>query len=357
MKKSILFSMGLVLLLMLMLAENAAATNILPELLANSRKIATLNHIVEHDGQIYASGFLCKPEWNPVPGVNIYTGGFAVVGDALIYKRPQGTGAFPTELYRSDLRGGGETVITDDADSYGGVWVVENRVVYASMTETPDYEYVCTGVFWYDVNASKSTRLLKDLSSDETFSLLSFDDEFVYYRLSPTGGVRRIRWDGSGDEALKSRGENFPRDETLGGMEFPVGLYKVEDRFYYCFNIETSIVSRYRYVASGEYSSGSCGIGFDTSLLAMKDGFAYYGNQSGVYKWEMDMGEEFKHARLAPLAPGVQGMSFGEGIIVGDDLYFSAHYDGGEDAANTRLYKVPLNGGQMEYQNVEWFQS
>jgi len=346
MRRSKLFFVELALLLTLTLTGSAAAADILPKLLANSGKIVTLNHIAEHGGRVYASGFLCKPEWNPVPGVNIYTGGFAVVGDAFIYKRPQGTGPFPTELYRSDLRGARETVITRDVDSYSDVWVVGDRIIYASMADKPDSGYVCTGVFWYDVNASKSTRLLNALSSDDFFSLVSFNDTYVYYRLSPSGGLRRVRWDGLDDEALK-------------GVEFPVGLYKVEGKYYYCVSIDYSEdkteVSRYS--MDGGNLADSYIINA-SGLLAMKDGCVYFGNNAGVFKMDMNTGETVRLAALAPKVSGESfGFVFGGGVIVGNDLYFSACYNGQADAANSRLYKVPLNGGQMVYQNVEWFQS
>ena len=345
MRRSKLFSTGLVLLLTLTLAGSAVAA-IVSELLANSGRIVTLSHIVEHGGQVYASGFLCKPGWNPVPGVDIYTGGFAVIGDAFIYKRPQGTGAFPTKLYRSGLQGGNETEIIDDIDSYGSVWVADDRIIYASMADTPNDGYVCTGVFWYDVSAATSTRLLQALSSDDFFSLVSFDDKFVYYRLSPAGSLRRVHWNGSGDEAMD-------------GMEFPVDLYKVEGKYYYCVSVDYSEdkteVSRYS-ISNGNRASS---YNIDAAgLLALKDGFAYFGNQTGVFKMDMGTGKTVKLAALAPRVPGRNfGFMFKGGVIVGDDLYFSTRYNGGEGAANTRLYKMPLSGGQMEYQNIEWFQS
>ena len=342
MKWSKLFRVGLVLLLALSLSESATAADNFSELLANSGRLSTLNHITEHGGQVYASGFLCKPEWNPVPGVNIYTGGFVLAGDVFVYTRSQGTGAFPTELYRSDVRGGGETVITGDADSSGGVWAIGGKVLYTSVAETPNYEYVYTGVFCYDVTTSKKTRLLGALSAEDFFSPVSFDDDFVYYRLRQSGDVRRIRWDGSGDEVMK-------------GLQLPADVYTVEGQYYYCVSTDydEDKTKIHRYTTNGGSWAGVYTIDA-AGLIAIQGGSAYFGNTEGIFKMDMDTGTTI---RLAALVPKVQGWCFGTGTIIGNDLYLSACYDSGEDGANTRLYKVPLDGGKMEYQNVEWFES
>ena len=334
----------LTLTLTLMLCGSAAAETNFSGLVTNGGKITTLKHIVQKGGQVYASGFLCKPEWTPVPGVNIYTGGFAVMGDAFIFTRPQGTGGFPTELYRSDLRGGRETAIARDLDSDGGVWVVGTRIVYATLADT-DTGYQRTGVFWYNVKESKSTRLLNALSDEDSFSLLSADNDHVYYRLNPTDAPRRVRWDGTGDEAVR-------------GLEFPFGLYAVEGQHYYCASVDYSedktMLSRYSIedgAMTGTYFIDAGGI------LALKDGFVYYGNKGGLFKMDMNSGQT---TLLAPLAPKMPAWGFGflhgGGVSIGNDLYFSASYEG-SDSANTRLYKVPLSGGTMEYLGVEWFQS
>jgi len=339
-----------ILMFLLVGCSPGAAADVIPKLLTGRGEIVPLNHISEYRGQIYASGFLCIPGWNPVPGVNTYTGGFAVVGDAVVYTRPQGSSPFPTELYRSDLNGGSETVIAGDVLSFGGVWAAGDRIIYVSVVETPDDELICNGVFWYDVNVSKSTRLLGKLDDDEFFSLISFDDDFVYYRTSQASDVRRVRWDGTQAEAL--RGVEFP---------FPDGFYKVEGEYYYFatasyHTVETELR---RYSINSGKARGSYTI--DT-ILAFKDGWAYYGDATGIYKINMANGEKVKLADLAPNVITVNsGIGFGWNVIIGDSIYFSASYTDvdyeKDDVRNTGLYKVPLNGGLMEFQNVEWFQS
>ena len=354
MKGKIKFT-GLTLLLILMFAglsaisDNAVSgqvKNILPKLLINSEKITTLNLIAEHGGKVYAAGFLRIPGWNPVPGVSIYTGGFAIIGDSIIYKRPFGTGSFPAELYRSNLKGGAETVITRDIDSSGSVWAAGNRIIYAGLTEKPDYGPICSGVFWYDVKTSKITRLLGGMSEDEFFSLVSFDDDFVYYQKKPSKDVWRISWNGTKHEVLK-------------GVIFPEDFHKVEGEYYYCslIDYDTNKTKISRYSISDGKPKGAYTIDA-TSLIALKGGWAYFGNETGIYKTNMNTGKKVKLADLPPNVRGwFFGFLFGEGAIIGDSIYFSAYYEEEDNSQNTRLYKVPIDGGKMEYQNAEWYQS
>ena len=341
---------GLALLVVLAFVGRAETSDdIFSRLINNRGKSASFTHIAEHGGQVYASGFMSIPGWNPVHGVDTYNGGFAIVGDVIIYQRPQGTDPFPTELYRSDLRGGNETVIAGDVLSYGGVWAAGNRIIFASITETPDYDIESNGVYWYDVKTSQTTRLLPDLHDAFSFSFVSFDEDFVYFKISPAMEIWRVSWDGS-------------HAEILNGVLFPDDFYKVEGKYYYCesidYDADATEISRYS-VKDGK-KAGSYTVDA-TGLIAIKDGWAYFGNETGIYKINTNTGETFK---LADLAPNVYGWSFGgfeENSVIGGNLYFSACFadvDFEKEGVHTNgLFKVQLNGGRMEYQNVGWFES
>ena len=313
---------------------NLANEIVFTKLLPNFRKIAYLDDIAVHDGKVYASEHWCKPEWNSVP-VSMY-GGFSIVGNALIYQ----SGIYNPELCHSDLQGGNVKVIADKVDRRQ-VWIAGDRVIYTTETETSDFKSVCEGVFWYDVHTSKSTKLLS-----EYLLLLSFDDDFVYYkkldRENPYKSTWRVRWNGTGEE-------------TVPYITLPDDLYQVEGGHFYCKNDRTDpIVFSVFSVIDGDFK-GNYSISKDDNILALKDNYLYYGNNTGIYKMDMNSGSTTK---LADLARDVEISNLGDGFIIGDDLYFRASFiPEGDDweFGGFRLYKTQLNGGKMEYQDMEWW--
>ena len=310
----------------------------LSTLLRNSGKIIPFSHVAEHGGKVYASQFQCLPGWNPISGVTQKTGGFAVIGDALIYYcHPGYTSPSPITLNRSDLRGGNVTEITDALDNFGNVWAVGDRVIYSTMAEDDD---VRTGVFWYDVKTSKSTRLLKEMPYEVNFTLVSFSDEFVYYRLSNSSDLWRVRWDGAGRESTN--------------IQFPNDVYKIEGDNYYRVSIDNNAktMAILRLSISNENNRASC-ILEALPLRAIKDEWAYFFKGSTIYKVDVNSGKKVNLANIPSNMPESQLV---EWFIVGNSLYIKARSYHQDNAFKVRLYKVPLSGGEMEYQNLEWME-
>ena len=318
-------------------SDSNPSTDILPTLLRNSGKIKPFSHVAEYGGKVYASGFQCLPEWKPVAGVTHPTGGFAVIGDALIYYcHPGYTSPSPITLYRSDLQGNNVKEITDALDNFGNVWAAGDRVIYSTIND----DDVRTGVFWYDVKTSKSTRLLKEMPYDVTFTLVSFDDEFVYYRTGNSRDLWRVRWDGTGRESAE--------------IHFPDDLYKIEGDNYYCVSVDNdaNTMAIHRYSIRNENNRASC-ILEALPLRAIKDGVAYFFKGSTIYKVDVNSGKRVNLASIPSKMPESQLI---EWFIIGDSLYIKARSYHKDNAFIVRIYKVPLSGGEMEYQNVEWME-
>ena len=322
--------------------------NLLPKLLANHTKVASFKYFMAHDGQLYiqfaAQNALEKNDWRNAVGFR----GFTIIGNSLFYVQPNGNYGYKVALYRTDLQGDNETEIDADV-SLNDIYVVGNKIIYANQTEITEEEYTCKGIYCYDVTSSKTTLLMNEKRSDDIgyFRPVSFDDDFVYYQsFSANDDICRIRWDGTDEERLFS-------------VFWPEGLFQVDGHYYYCvsptwdnsdYDSAETTVTGYS-VQTGnkkaEYTVNAAG------LIALKDGWAFFGNKNGIFKLDLDDGRTMKMANFAPNEkvndPGVFG-----NCIIGNALYFTvADYD--EYVTRFRLYKVPLNGGgEMEYQGVEW---
>ena len=307
-----------------------------PTLLRNSGKIVPFSHIAEHGGKVYASKFQCLSGWNPVPGVTQKTGGFAVVGNALIYYcHPGYTSPSPIELFRSDLNGGNVKKITNDLDNFGKIYAVGDNIIYSTTND----DWVRTGVFCYNVKTAKNTRLLNEMPYEIDFTLVSFDDEFVYYRLSTSDEIWRVRWDGTGNQTFKQ-------------VKFPADLHQVEGDDYYCVTVNdnANTMSIHRYSISNENQKVSCTLEA-LPLRAIKDGWAYFFKGATIFKVDISSGKKVNLANLPAKMPESQ---LSEWFIVGNNLYIKARSRRKDNAFTVRLYKVPLSGGEMEYQNKEW---
>ena len=292
----------------------------LNELLINRERIDFAGSIKQHNGEIYAAGYLCLPEWKPIPGASQYSG-MLIVGDYAYYIRPKGSAEHPTELCRSDLNGENETVITDNVFSYAPLYAIENKIIY----ETYNYEKIDdVGHFWpgvmmyYDTETSQIKNL-----SDERFVLFSCDDEFVYYTkfigymysYKNMGDIWRIRWDGT-------------KKELVEGLVAP--------------DINNNFLSDDMFASN----------------TIVYEGWAYSGDESGIYKKNM-----FNNAiiKLADLSPGLwKGSLFFYNVVV-DYVYFRGlfyvndhDYDYYPGFGNAKLFRLPLVGGDMEYLNISW---
>jgi len=311
---------------------DAPANNILAALLRNRANMKSLSNIVESGGKVYTY-------FNEnVPSEWIYTGeySFAVVGSTMIYTSSDGF-EYPTELHCSDLKGNNVKVINNDINQYY-VWIYGNKVIYAAKNQS--YEH--NKLFCYDVKTFKSTFLCET----SAYNVVSCNDDYVYYKTDTPSVVGRIRWDGTGEEYLE-------------GVPFPEDLYKVEEETYYC------VTSAYDY----ESGTGTTSVSVysinnnkqeDTytlnanQLITLKEGYAYYGNKSGIYGINLLTDQTVWLAYIDPELPGnLTGTGFAVGYVYGDYLYFDVNYED-DGWVMARLYKAPLIGGKMEYLNQEW---
>ena len=310
----------------------APANNILATLLRNRAKMTSLSNIAESGGKVYTYFDEHVPsEW-------MYTGeySFAVVGNTMIYTSSDGF-EYPTELHCSDLKSKNVEVIHPDINPYY-VWIFGAMIVYAGKGPSNEYNKL----FCFDVKTSKSTFLCDAWP----YNVVSCDDDFVYYKTETPNVVGCIRWDGTGEEYLE-------------GVPFPEDLYKVEEETYYCVTSEydyesgtgTTSVSVYSIDNNNQEGKYTLNV---NQLITLKEGYAYYGNKSGIYKINLLTDQTIWIADIDPDLPeALTGAGFAVGYVYGDYLYFDANYED-DGLVMARLYKAPLIGGKMEYLNQEW---
>ena len=309
--------------------ENAAEEQdnngeLLTRLLINRGKMKRANsYIVEHRGQVYANDMVCLPQWN-----SIYDGSTLAVTDmAIVYTVPKGEFGIVSDLYRIDMKNNKKEMIAQDVNG-NTIWIANEKVIYENVSmNLQNYELECSGVFWYDLNTGKTSTLL-----DSSGLLLSFDDDYVYFKASD--GVVYLPWDGS-----------YRHERS--GVEFPDDLYLVEGDHYYCvtedsFDMETTIRG-YSIHDRALKNSHTLRV---SNLITLQDGWAYYGDVTGIHKLEISSGKVIK---LADFVPNMDEYGIGNvvGVILGDTLYFNANFGLDEGLYAAQLYKVPLNGGAM----------
>jgi hypothetical protein len=290
--------------------------------------------MVEYGGKVYTYFSENVPaEWI---SVGHYT--FAIAENAVIYTISDGF-EYPDELQCSDLKGNNVKVIHKDVNQYR-VWIFGNKIVYAGKNEQSGEH---DQLFCYDVKSAKSTFLCQTRANH----VVSCDDNYVYYVTDASNVVGRIRWNGTGEEYL----ENVP---------FPEDLYKVEDETYYCvttdYDFETGTGTTNVSVYSIESNQQESKYTLDASgLITLKEGYAYYGNKTGIYKLNLFTDQTIWLADIDPKLPGtLTGAGGSVGYVYDDYLYFDANYEEDEVFVMARLYKMPLSGGKMEYLNNEW---
>ena len=319
---------------------DASASNqqkgMLYTLLHNSKKIIPFSHIASDYG-LYASKFLCPSGWNAVEGVTHRTGGFAVVDNELIYYcHPGYTSPSAISLYRSDLKGANVREITNALDNVGKVWAIGDRVIYSTIND--DYER--TGVFCYDAKTAKSTMLLNQMHYIINFTLVTFDDEYVYYRLSHSDELWRVGWDGTNREPAK--------------IHIPDNLYSVEDDSYYCVSVDyaTGTMPIHRYSISNENLKATCAPEAQ-AIFTIRDGWAYLYEGSTIFKVNVNNGDKVNLANLPSDMPESELVDW---FILTNMLYLNIRSHQKDNAFLLRLYKVPLSGGEVKYLNVEWIE-
>ena len=301
------------------------------QLTKNGEKVKKLELIVTHNGQVYsqlASGPLAERGWHSVRGY----GGLAVIGNYIIYvvKNDNHT----RELYRSDLQGGNETLIYSGIE-YNYIWVVGDKIIFRIENEVSDDNLTFKNVFCYDPNTATTLRLSRE-TLDRYFVLpISFDDQYIYYAKLSTENDWRVRPDGTEDEELPFR---LTRAHIVEGDDYYVIDYGE-------FADSPTGIGRYGIHDDRQIGDFIIEHGW---LIRIENGRAYYGYENGIFAMSMSNGEVVK---LADIAPGESwhGLGFDISCIIGDNLYFNT-----ETNDVRKLYKVPLNGGEMEYQGVEW---
>jgi len=310
----------------------APANNILSALLRNRAKMKSLSNIVESGGKVYTyfdenvpSEWICTGEYS-----------FAVVGNTMIYTSSDGF-EYPTGLHCSDLKSKNVKIIHPDINSYY-VWIFGDKIVYAAKGPSNEYNKL----FCFDVKTSKSTFLCDAWA----YNVVSCNDDFVYYKTDTPNVVGRIRWDGTGEEYLE-------------GVPFPEDLYIVEDDTYYCvtsdydFETGTGTTSVSVYSINNNKQEEKYTLSAN-QLITLKEGYAYYGNKSGIYKINLFTDQTIWIAEIDPELPGtLTGAGIATGYVYGDYLYFDVNYED-DGSVMARLYKAPLIGGKMEYLNQEW---
>ena len=302
--------------------EEQKDDDILTKLLKNNAKIVRLDltkRILAHNGQVYNSTNIEIPGSKPVPYCNAY----AIIDNVVIYYSCQRGENARCELWRKDLRNEAETLILENV-YISDVWIAGDRVIYAKKHYPENRE--TTGLFWYDLKTSKTTRLHKEMNQ-----AVSFDNDFMYFSKNSVGDIWRVRWDGT-------------QEELLQDVKMPKDLYKVEGDYYYCiktdYNTYTDEISRY--AINGSKPAGV--YPFDCFIIDVVDGWAYFKNKTGLHKKNMANGKTVQLADFTPF----ENISFN--LIMGitrDSIYFEVVVEG-EDGCFERWYKIPLKGGAME---------
>ena len=325
-------------------------------LLIGNGKLKPFGYITEHGGAVYAAKFLCIPEWKPINAVDNYMSRFGIVGDKVIYTQVYGTGPDPCELYVSDIDGGNKKLITNEAMPWNTFWIAGDKVIFERVSEKinqitinnqvyDSYETVHEGIYCYDVSTEKTTKPFVG----ENSIVVSYDDNYVYYMNYHSMNISRVRWDGT--QAEEMRGVTLP--EGVFGEAFS-GVY---DGYYYFVYEEYDGGNTLVYVDGYPIydSKNSAGLNFgEITIMYIKDSYVYFAVPDGIYKRHMNTGFT---ERLADMEKNVELWSIYRVYKVGGHLYFIAYNGDDSPYGGTRLYRVPVNGGRMEFMNKEWFES
>jgi len=307
----------------------AVATEVpLERLLRNNEQLFRFKNIVKHNGQVYADNLLSIPGFTLAP----YYGMFTIIGSEFFYISGESFENARAELSRIDAKGDNRTVIAENA---GNAWAFGDRIIYTTIVDDWDTSGAC----WYDVKSSKITRLI----DEEFYTFVAFDDEFAYYR--DDNGISRVRWDGT-------------QKEVLQGVAMPDNLNQIEGEYYYCFDSEwdnpVAEISRHSIKdgkPEGKYT-------IDNGLMGIEDGWAFYGSEKGIFKMDMKDGKTVKLADMVSFEDGYEFSSVGALLVIIEGvIYFEIFVFYSDDpCATVRLFKLPVNGGKMEYTDLEWGQ-
>jgi hypothetical protein len=307
------------------LTENDSG-DILAKLLTNHGKIVRLKDVVEHNGKVYADSDISIPEWNAISDCSV----FAIIGNTIVFNN---IGYPLSEIGRMDLNGGNRIIFSDQ--DVTNACIAGEKIIY----ETRKIGWDFIGVFWYDMKTSKTTKLLDEKNCNEFHSVVSFDDDFLYYQTGWNSDVSRVGWDGTQAEVMKD-------------VKMPEYLYQVKGEYYYCVESDwyysTTEINRYLITdgkPEGKYTIPA------KKIAGIVDGWAYYGNNTGVYKLNMSTGETVILANMPDFE--MECSAYRLIGIFGNSIYFVLNcYD--DDYCFLKMYKVSLDRGTIEYQDIEW---
>jgi len=303
-------------------------------LLRNSIQMKPFNWIAEYGGQVYS------PFEKEIPAGRIripdFQDKFAVVKSAILHAGSDGI-EHPYMMFRSDMEGMNTEIVSGNMDP-SSLRVFGDRIIYAGRNEQTDEN----AFFFYDVRESKNTYLTESYPN----SLISCDDDFFYFKNVKTGEVLRIRWDGK-------------KQEVLQGLTFPDNLYSIEDEYYYCVlernesgTKEISVYTIDGSVLQDKYTLAT------ENFITLKEGWAYYGDEKGIFKKNLNTGQTIK---LADIELGISNNLMGIGYVIGmvfdNYLYLDVcSYDRNADDSyfTVRFYRLPADGGTMEFLDIEW---
>ena len=337
------------------------------DLASNKQKIVYMRHISQYGGKTYAAGFLCQPGWNPIDKVENYIGAFLIANGYVFYTEALGTGDVSAPMYYYPLDGGAAETFVDHSGNWGGrICLCGDRLVYIRYGDYIDEygDYGMDGIYVIDTkNMAKCKIMGMDVTQD--FQIMSYDDEFVYIMVFDNGEVsfKRAAWDGSGASAIKEFA-NLTKYES--GIIYQ--LFKNEtyiDGNYFYGDIKGSYVSKYGFfqddntiginaVPAGSADSGKFIPAEAERIIFVLDGWIYYYDENAVYKINFSDGAAIRLADWNSKAMWAGGCAVIDGM-----LYFKSYLDVDYEIEfeNEALWRVPVNGGAMEFTGTTWFES
>jgi len=136
-------------------------------------------------------------------------------------------------------------------------------------------------------------------------------------------------------------------------------LTTIEGEYYYCVvsDWDNPVAEISRYFIKDGNPEGKYTIDAN-HLTGIEDGWAFYGNEKGIFKMNMQDGKTVKLADMVSFETDYVFDSVRSLLAIIDGvIYFEVLVFYSDDpCATVRLYKVPVNGGKMEYLDVEWGQ-
>ena len=307
-------------------------------LLIHREKLTANSSIAKYKDDMYAVDFIRVPGWKPVAGIDLPNGSFVIVNDIIISINTDFTDIYTSDIIRSDLNGNNSKILDTEVYSLTTLWVYGNKIIYEREGEQDTgYSYIKArdGYYVFDAESGLTTKLYD--SNDNEF--IACDSDYAYFKSPGITDIFRVRWDGS------SPSVKF-------GVDYPDSVFTVENGYYYLaseyYNANEIIVERYSIYDGGHYDKYSFK---DISFLGIHNGYIYFSAKNEIGRMRAIDGAL---ERLASPPPGVEHKSIhGTGFIDGY-LYLTMYSQNVDNTATAKLYRIPQNGGELEYMGAEW---